>query len=165
MMIRTLFLSLALVGCGSAAPAPAAPPTFDPLTFFTGPSRGEGTLKVMTKPSVKIRVESEGRPDGQGGIILDQTIHEGSKPARQRRWSLRPTSPTTFTGTITDNPGPVLGRMDGNRLILNYTMKGGLKADQVLTIRPGGRALINRMTVRKFGISVAHVDEVITKGD
>ena len=105
MMIRMIFLSLALAGCSAAAPA--APPTFDPLAFFTGTSRGEGTLKVMTKPSVPIRVESEGRPDGKGGIILDQTIREGSKPARQRRWVLRPTSPTTMTGTITDNPGPV----------------------------------------------------------
>ena len=47
--------------------------------------------------------------------------------------------PTTMTGTITDNPGPVSGRLDGNRLLLNYTMKGGLKAEQVLTLQPGGR--------------------------
>lgn len=162
-MIRSLFLTLALVGCGSAVPA--APPTFDPLAFFTGPSRGEGTLKVLTKPSVTILVESHGRPDGKGGLILDQTIREGSKPARQRRWALRPTSPTTMTGTITDNPGPVTGRLDGNRLMLTYAMKGGLKAEQVLTIAPGGRSLVNRMTVRKFGMPVARVHEVITKGE
>jgi len=162
-MIRMLFLGLLLAGCG--APAPAAAPTFDPLAFFTGVSRGEGTLKVMTKPSVPLRVESQGRPDGKGGIILDQIVREGSKPARQRRWVLRPTSPTTMSGTITDNPGPVSGRLDGNRLMLSYAMKGGLKVQQVMTIQPGGRSLVNRMTVRKFGIPVAHVDEVITKGE
>ncbi len=124
-MVRIAFTAVALAGC--SVPAPAAAPTFDPLAFFTGPSRGEGTLKVMAKASVPIRVESHGRPDGKGGIILDQTIHEGAKPARQRRWVLRPTSSTTMSGTITDNPGPVSGRMDGNRLLLNYTMKGGLK--------------------------------------
>ncbi|MCY7398381.1 MAG: DUF3833 domain-containing protein [Sphingomonas bacterium] len=162
-MIRMLFLSLALAGCNVAAPA--APPTFDPLAFFTGPLHGEGTLKVMTRPSVTLRVESHGRPDGKGGVILDQTIREGSKPARQRRWLMRPTSPTTLTGTITDNPGPVNGRLDGDHLRLSYRMKGGLKAEQVLTIQPGGRSMINRMTVRKFGITVAHVNEVITKSD
>ena len=150
--------------CAVAAPAAAAP-SFDPLAFFTGASRGEGTLKVMAKPSVTIRVESQGRPDGKGGIILDQTIREGSKPARQRRWVLRPTSPTTLTGTITDNPGPVSGRLDGNRLVLSYTMKGGLRAEQVLTPEPGGRSLVNRMMVRKFGIPVARVHEVITKSN
>ena len=163
MMIRTLSLALALAGC--SAPALAMPPTFNPLAFFTGPSRGEGTLKVMTKSSVPIRVESKGRPDGKGGLILDQIIREGSKPARQRRWALSPTSPTTLKGTITDNPGPVTGRLDGNRLLLNYVMKGGFKAEQVLTIQPGGRSLVNRMTVRKFGIVVAHVSELITKGE
>ena len=162
-MIRTICLALALSGCGAAAPA--APPTFDPLIFFTGASRGEGTLKVLTKPSVPISVESQGRPDGKGGITIDQTIQEGSKPIRTRRWVLRQTSPTTMTGTITDNPGPVSGRLDGNRLLLNYTMKGGLKAEQVLTIQPGGRSLTNRMTVRKFGLAVARVEEVITKVD
>ena len=164
MMIRTVYLALALAGCSAAAPAPATPPTFDPLAFFTGPSRGEGTLKVMTKPSVPVRVESQGRPDGKGGLILDQTIREGSKPARQRRWVLRPTSPTTMSGTITDNPGTVTGRLEGNRMLLKYTMKGGLKTDQVLTLRPDGRSLSNRMTIRKFGIPIAHVNEVITKG-
>ena len=162
-MIRIISLSLALAGCTASAPARA--PTFDPLAFFTGASRGEGTLRIMTKPEVQIRVTSMGKPDGKGGIILDQTIREGAKPARQRRWVLTPTSPSTMTGTITDNPGPVRGRIDGNRLLLNYTMKGGLKAEQILTIQPGGRTLVNRMTVRKFGLAVAHVDEVITKGD
>jgi hypothetical protein len=158
---RALYLSLILAGCGAAAPA--APPAFDPLAFFNGASRGEGTLKVMTKPTVKLRVESVGRPDGKGGITLDQVIMEGSKAARKRRWVLRQTSPTTMTGTITDNPGPVRGRMERNRLLLSYTMKGGLKAEQVLTMQADGRSITNRMTVRKFGLPVAHVDEIITK--
>ncbi len=162
-MFRLFVLSLAIAGCSVAAPG--RPPTFDPLDFFTGASRGEGTLKVLARPSVAIRVTNRGRPDAKGGITIDQTIHEGAKPARDRRWVLRPTSPTTMTGTITDNPGPVSGRLDGNRLLLNYTMKGGLKTEQVLTIQPGGRSMTSRMTVRKFGMAVAHVNEVITKQD
>jgi hypothetical protein len=163
MMYRVPILPLALAAC--SASAPAAPPSFDPLAFFTGPSRGEGSLKVMAKPRVPIRVESHGTPDGKGGIVLEQTIRQGDKPARQRRWVLHRTSPTTMSGTITDNPGPVKGRMDGNRLLLSYAMKGGLKVQQVLTMQPGGRSIVNRMTVRKFGLPVAHVDEVITKLD
>jgi hypothetical protein len=160
-MKQALFLAAILAGC--SASAQSKPPGFDPLAFFTGPSRGEGHLKIIARPNVPIRVESHGRPDGKGGIVLDQVIHEGDKPARQRRWVLRQTSPTTMAGTITDNPGPVRGRLDGDRLVLNYTMNGGLKAEQVLTIQPGGRILVNRMTVRKFGMPVAHVNEVITK--
>jgi hypothetical protein len=162
-MVRIITLAVALAAC--SASAPSKPPTFDPLAFFTGPSRGEGTLKVIAKASIPIRVESNGRPDGKGGIVLDQTIHESGKPSRKRQWVLRQTSATTMTGTITDNPGPVSGRLDGNRLLLHYTMKGGLKAEQILTVHPNGRSLTNRMTVRKFGMPVAHVHEVITKVD
>jgi len=160
-MIRIIAFSLAVAAC--SMPAPAEPPAFDPLDFFTGPSRGVGTLKIMTKPSVSIHVSSNGSPDGKGGLVLDQTIREGTKAKRQRRWVLRPTSPTTLSGTITDNPGRVRGRIEGDRMILNYTMKGGMKAEQVMTLQAGGRSLVNRMTVRKFGVAVAHVDEVITK--
>ena len=163
MMIRLLTLGFVLAGISAATPAAA--PTLDPLSFFSGTLRGEGTLKVLTRPTVPVRVDSQGRPDGKGGLILDQTIREGSKPPRQRRWLLRPTSATTLSGTISDNPGKVNGRLDGNRMMLKYTMKNGLKMDQVLTLRPDGRSLDNRMTIRKFGVTVAHVNEVITKLD
>jgi hypothetical protein len=161
--VRIALLAGALAGC--RASAPPAPPGFDPLAFFTGPSRGEGTLKVVTRDAVPIRVASRGRPDGKGGLILDQRIVEGAQPPRPRRWVLRRTSPATLSGTLTDSPGAVSGRIDGNRLLLDFTMKGGLKAEQILTIQPGGRRLLNHMTVRKFGFPVAQVDELITRVD
>ena len=161
--MRALLLAVALGGC-RAAPPPA-PPSFDPLAFFSGASRGAGTLKIVTRDAVPIRVASHGRPDGRGGLVLDQVIHEGAKAPRQRRWVLRRTSATTLAGTLTDSAGPVRGRLDGDRLLLDFAMKGGLKAEQVLTIQPGGRRLLNRMTVRKFGVPVAHVAETITRID
>ena len=160
-MVRPALLIAVAAATSAASPAPA----FDPLAFFTGPSRGEGSLKVLMKASVPIRVTSMGKPDGRGGIVLDQTIREGDKPARQRQWVLRPTSATTFSGTITDTPGAVRGTVAGNILRLNYLMKGGLAAEQVLTLQPGGRSVVNDMTVRKLGIPVARVREVITKTD
>ena len=160
-MFRPLILAVALVGCTAAAPAQRA--AFDPLAFFTGASRGEGQLRIALKAPVIIRVESHGRADANGGIIIDQTIREGAKLPRQRRWTLRQTSATTMSGTITDTPGLVSGRMRGGRLHLTYKMKNGLKAEQVLTLQPGGRSVMNKMTVRKMGIAVAHLNEVITK--
>ncbi|MCY7339484.1 MAG: DUF3833 family protein [Sphingomonas bacterium] len=161
-MFRPLILAVALVGCTAAAPA-NQPAGFDPLAFFSGASRGEGQLRIALKAPVTIRVESQGRADGNGGIIIDQTISEGTKPPRQRRWTLRQTSATTMSGTITDTPGLVSGRMRNGRLHLNYKMKNGLKAEQTLTLQPGGRSVVNKMVVRKMGIAVAHLDELITK--
>ncbi len=163
-MIRPFLLIAALVGCSSAVPAPAPAEPFDPLAFFTGASSGVGTLKVALSSPVTIRVTSVGTPSGNGGIVIEQTIRQGDKPARERRWTLRPTSATTMTGTITDTPGQVRGRMVDNRLLLDYPMKGGMKAHQVLTLRPSGTVL-NRMTIKRLGITVARVEETITKAE
>lgn len=162
MMIHRLLILAAIV---AAVPAGASASSFDPLAFFTGQTRGEGKLKIMLQRAVAIRVESRGKPDGRGGLYLQQTIYEGNKPARDRHWILRPTSATTLSGTISDNPGPVQGRLVGNVLRLNYSMNGGLKAEQTLAPDPSGKFVRNRMTVRRFGLVVAHIDEIIRKLD
>ena len=159
-MIRSIVLAATLL-----ASAPATAQALDPLAFFTGRTRGEATLKIVFQSRVPVRIESFGKPDGRGGMTLDQTIREGAKPPRDRRWVLRPTSPTTMVGTITDTPGLVHGRLDGNKLYLNYAMKGGMKASQVLTLQKGGRTVVNRMTVRRLGLVVARVEETIRKLD
>ena len=42
-------------------------------------------------------------------------------------------------------------------------MKGGIKVQQVLTPLPGGKAVSNRATFRKFGMKVATLNERIEK--
>ncbi len=155
-------------GCGgTAGSAPLADrePKLDPVAFFTGDSRGAGQLKVMMSAARTINVESHGTLDGKGGIILDQTVRQAGKPERVRRWNLRPISATRLTGTLSDATSPVSGELSGNRLHLAYRMKGGLAAEQFLYLQPDERTLLNRMTVRKFGLVVARVDERIFKSE
>jgi hypothetical protein len=114
---------------------------------------------------VTIGVDSRGKPDGRGGIVLDQVIREGAKPARSRRWVLRPTSPTTLQGTLTDAASPVVGSVSGRVLKLSYVRGDGTHASQTLTLRPDGRSMLNRMTIKRLGMVVARVDEVIHKLD
>ena len=150
-----------LLAC--AVPSVAAEPehTLDPLDFFTGEVRGEGTIKVMMRPATQMRSESRGTPDGKGGIILDQKVYEADKPVRVSRWVLHPTSKTTLGGT--NSEGPVTGRLRGNWLHLKYRMKNGLAAEQNMVLQPDGRTLHNKMTVRKWGMVVARIDEKIRK--
>ncbi len=163
-MIRPLFLALALVGCSGAAPRDPAEP-FDPIAFFSGTSHGEGRLKVLMKGPVAVHVDSRGVRHGPDAITLAQTVREGNKSPRQRSWDLRRTSPNTFAGTLSDAESPIKGRLIDNRLMLDFKMKGGLDAEQVLSLQPDGRTLLNRMTIRKLGIVVAHLDEVITRAN
>ena len=147
------------------AAAPSAAAGFDPFAFFSGSTRGDGTLKVALKGSEAFKVESRGRADGKGGFVLEQVVRQGSKPPKHRRWFLREVSPNTLVGTISDSPGTVRGRLLGNSLVLNYPVKGGLRAEQVMTPEGNGRTVRNNIVVRKLGIVVARVREIIRKLD
>ena len=161
----TVMLKWILVAASIAIASPAAAADLDPLAFFTGRTQGDGKLKVVLKSPVTIGVESRGKPDGRGGLVLEQVIREGSKPARTRRWVLRPTSPTTLQGTLTDAKSPVRGSVSGRVLKLAYVREDGTHASHVLTLRPDGRTMLNRMTIKKLGMVVARVEEVIRKLD
>lgn len=162
-------------GCvaGRSAPLPAAPgaPDFDPIAFFAGRTHGTGVLHVLFRGAKTTDVRGigvamgEGRTGGRGGseIILDQSVVQGESPARHRRWRLHRDGPGRYTGTLTDAVGPVVALAQGNRLRIAFTLKGGLAVDQRLSLEPGGRVALNVMTVRKFGLVVARLDERIER--
>ena len=89
--------------------------------------------------------------------------HETGKPARIRRWVLYPTSKTTFAGTLTDAATPIKGDLSGNRLHLKYRMKDGLAFEQWMYLQPDRKTVLNHMTVRRWGIVVAHINETTRK--
>ena len=121
-------------------------------------------MKILFKGTQALHVTSQGQPDGHGGIYLDQDVTEGNESPKRRHWELRPTSPTTLAGTLSpDANSPVAGAISGQVMTLSYSMKGGLTAAQTLTLQPGGGVLINHMTVKKLGLTVATIDERITK--
>lgn len=137
---------------------------FDPIAFFRGKTAGEGVLKVMLKAPQTIRVESVGEAGKDGTLTLRQLIHEPGKPARTRVWKLRQTAPGKFAGTMTDAKGPVRIEQNGDAIRIRYKSKDGLDFDQTLT-PTNPRAVANHMRIRRFGLTVAHIDEVIRKLD
>lgn len=144
--------------------AAASQAAFNPVEFFRGRSRGEGTLKVIFQKPKHISVESEGRADKDGSLFLDQTIHEQGKPARSRQWRLRQTGPNRFDGTLTDAAGPVRVDVAGGRIRIRYKGKDHLDFEQWLT-PVGPREVSNAMRVKRFGLTVAHFNEIIRKLD
>jgi hypothetical protein len=163
----TLLLSLLLAGA-SVAPAPPVPaaetaaPAFDPFVFFNGRSRGEGRLKIAMRAGRLVDVRSEGHREDDT-LVLEQRVEQEGEAPRDRTWRLRQVGPGRYAGTLSDAAGPVEGKTEGNRLHLSFRMKGGLKADQWLTLSPDGRSAHNVMKVRKLGIVVATLDETIRR--
>jgi hypothetical protein len=174
-------LALALAGCVKAPPltAPAPPqaeaPLFDAFAFFLGTSQGTGTLAKAFADPVSVRVTSQGRIETvvsreaawaappRRVLVLDQTVHEGDKPPRQRQWRLTEVAPGRYEGTLTDAIGPVAARSLGNRLEITFTIKGGFSVRQELTLAPDGRSAANMLTVTKLGATLAVLSEDIRK--
>ena len=158
---------LALAACTAAAPPEASQPgpAFDPVAFFTGPSRGDGKLDQIMKGIRTVTVDSVGTPEANGSLTLTQHIvTQGDKP-RDRVWKLKQVAPGRYSGKLTDANGSVETIAVGRAIRIRYPMKGGLKVEQWLVVLPGGRALDNRLTVTKWGMKVASLHERITKVD
>jgi hypothetical protein len=155
-------LGLVTLGLASAA-TPQAPAPFDPVAFFTGATRGHGELKELIGKGKRTETVSIGRVDKDGWLVLDQKVMVEGDPVRQRRWRLKQTAPGKYSGTLSDAKGPVEADVRGQTVRIRYVMKGNIKVEQELTPMPGGHAVINRGTFRKFGMKVAIMKERIDK--
>lgn len=143
--------------------AEAATPAFNPQRFFVGATQGEGTLKVVLTPPRHTHVTGSGRLLYDRTLILTQVVAIETKPTREREWRLRELTPGHYEGTLSDASGPVTGDIVDGRLHLQYPMKGGVVANQWLTLEPGGRSAQNHMTITKLGMPVATIDETIRR--
>ncbi len=164
LLAAPLFLAACVAAPRSAAPDAAAP-DFPVLRFFEGRSEGRGRLRIAFKAARPIHVQSEGRIHADRTLLLRQMIREGDEPARSREWRIREVAPGRFAGSLSDASGPVKAEVKHDRLHISFPLKGGFDADQWLTLAPGGRSAHNVMLVRKFGITVAALDETIRKLD
>lgn len=147
----------------TAADARAAEPAFDPVSFFSGTTVGEGKLKKALSAAEASHVVSHGRVEADGTLVLEQTVAIGKEPMRRREWRLRRSAPGRYTGTITDAAGPVKAQVDGPVLSIAYRTKDKLSVEQEITLAPGGQSARNVMKIRRFGITFATLDETIIR--
>lgn len=161
MRLFPIALVTALTACGMTPPAAHAAPVFDPFKFFLGRSHGDAQLKVIMKDYQSVNVDSVGRIEGDT-MIIDQHIVVRGGETRDRQWRLRRDGPGKYSGTLSDARGPVTGEVSGNRLHIRYASKDG-QVEQWLTLAPNTTYADNRMTVKKFGIVVATIEETITR--
>ena len=158
-----LFAAALLLAASTAGASPE-PPTLDMHAFFTGRTHADNNLHIIFHRSTKLIVDSVGHRDGNQFILID-TVHEGDKPVRTRKWVTHEVGPGHFTGTLSDATGPVDIRVSGDSATIRYTMNGGLQITQVMKLHPDGRTLSNNVDARKFGMRFARVDGTIRKLD
>ena len=149
-----------------AAPASSTDkPKLDMLAFFAGKTHADNVLKVVLKKPVPLIVDSIGGKGDRGDFVMIETVHEGDKPVRQRKWIMRQAGPNHFTGSLTDAVGPVDVQIDGDTATIRYVMKGGLKIEQHLKLSADGRTLSNQVVAKKVGLKFARVEGIVRKAD
>ena len=148
-----------------AATAAASEPPLDMMAFFTGRTHAENVLKIIMKKPAPLVVDSIGGKGDRGDFVLIDTIHEGDKPVRTRKWIMKAAGPNRYVGTLSDAVGPVDVVIAGRGATIRYTMKGGLNVTQLILLQADGRTLANSVVVKKFGMKFASVDGKIRKVD
>ncbi len=155
--------ALATLALPAALPAQPAARTFDPVAFFEGQTTGEGQLRKIMSAAKATRVSGRGRIEG-GVLVLDQSVAIAGEPRRERQWRLHAVAPGRWAGTLSDARGPVNASAAGAVLTIAYTSNDGMGITQSVTLARDGQSARNLMKVRKFGMTVATLDETITRG-
>jgi hypothetical protein len=155
-------LVMAALSAGIAAAAP--PPKLDMTEFFTGRTHADNVMNAPFVGPTPLIVDSVGHKEGDQFVLID-TVHEGKKPVRMRKWVMRADGPNHYKGTLTDAVGPVDIAVAGNGAVIRYKMKGGLNIEELIELQPGGRVATNRVVARKFGMRFAKVEGTIRKLD
>lgn len=144
------------------ASAPAAEP-MKPMQFFEGRTEGSGIVRVFFKKSYRTRSVGNGRIHPDGSLLLVQRVEDDGQQPHQRNWKVRQVGPRRYAGTMSEAVGPVAIDLIGSRYRFRFRMKGNLSVEQWLEPAPGGKSAGNSMTVRKFGVVVAHGEGTIRK--
>lgn len=168
LIVGTLLLA-SLAGCLGAFPAPPATalaPTFDPIAFFEGRTRGEGTLDVRGRAGRPLRVEGRGARQPDGSFRLDQTITFGDGKVEERVWLMSRLDSTHFRATLSDAKGEVTAESNGSVFHLRYLLRQPrVYMEQWLYLQPDGLSVANRAQVTVLGIPWARLAETITRVD
>ena len=140
-------------------------PRLDLTAFFTGRSHADNVLKIAFHHPTPLIVDRVGGRGDRGDFVVIDTVHEGDKPVRTRKWVMREVAPGHFTGSLSDATSPVDVVVNGNTAVIQYVMKGGLHVRQEMDLLADGKTLANHAVVKKFGLRFASVEGKIRKLD
>ena len=163
-----LLAVLVLAGCASLPPERFADarPVFDPMAYFTGHTRSWGLFENRAgEPSKRFTTDCRGHREGDV-LVLDQTFTYEDGRTQQRHWRIRRVGAHRFEATANDVVGTGTGEAYGNAFHWEYTvaLKPGnplfnVRLRQWMYLQPDGRTVLNRGSVKAFGVEAAQIAE------
>lgn len=130
--------------------------------FFSGATRGEGTLAVLGKRPERFSVQSRGTVESPDLFRLDQTVTFASGAVQSRTWEIRRLNADRYSAQLSDAAGPVSAETSGNLFHLRYLLhRPAIYMEQWLYLQPDGSTVLNIGQVKIFGIVLARLSETI----
>jgi hypothetical protein len=126
-----------------------------PFAFFEGTTESVSTMRITLQKPYVSRAVGVGKILPDGSIEVVQHVVEQGRREFERRWQMRQVRPGLFTGTMSEAIGPIKVERIGKAYRFRFTLKNHLSAEEWITPESDTKAT-TRMTVRKFGIAVAH---------
>ena len=164
MVALAIFMTL-LSGCASQdiERYAAEQPTLDLARFFNGKVQAHGIFQNRSGQVVRrFTVDMEGRWEGNQGVLDERFTYSDGKTER-RVWRLTKTAEGHYTGVADDVVGVASGRTVGNAFQWAYTLKLPVD-DDIYEVQfddwmylVDERVMLNRATMRKFGIRLGEV--------
>ena len=137
----------------------------EPLRFWEGRTESIGTIKLIMKKPYKSRSIGRGKIGADGSLDLVQRVEDEGKPPKERRWHIRQVGPGRFTGTMNEAVGPVTIEEVGGRYRFRFKMDGGVAVEQWITPSADGKSGANKVTIKKYGMTVGRSEGSVRKVD
>jgi len=166
---RKFILALAVVaglaGCGSQAleDYSGGQPELDLRAYLNGPLTASGIFFDRAgRAELRFVVDMEGTWQGNTGTLAERFRYSDGR-TDERVWTLRFQDEERFTGTADDVVGEALGMQTGNAAKMTYRLRIPREDDEIVVsmedwfyLQDDG-TLINRTTMRKFGVMVGEL--------
>ncbi len=170
-MIVALAMTLALVACGSQEleDYAAEKPALDLRTYLDGPLTASGIFFDRAgRASVRFVVDMDAKWEGDTGTLDERFLYSDGR-TQHRVWTIRFQDDAQFTATAPDVVGEATGAQRGNAATMSYSLKLPRGDGEIVVsmedwfyLQQDG-TLINRATMRKFGVTVGEVLVIFRK--
>lgn len=165
---------LSLAGCSFTRPLDIVKngrPAFQLENYFTGRTHSSGVFENRHgQPTKIILTSTAGSWDGSVLHFEQDITFPAQGKKSHRSWLIRRIDAQHYSATGTGIVGTAHGVASGNAFHLDFTLDalpgnplGHVHMSQWLYLQPGGVMMINRATVTKAGVVIAHITEQFHK--
>ena len=171
--VALLGAALLLAGCTSVDIGRYAgtQPRLDIADYFEGQTRAWGMVQDYSgEVQRRFTVEIEGRVEGDTLTLDEHFVYDDGETDR-RVWTFERDGEDRWLGTANDVEGPVTARQAGHVFNMTYRLPVEVSGREItftlddwMYLQPDGR-LINRTAMKKFGVTLAEITIVFTRGE